>query len=684
MNRVNPPFGSSVAARRWLPILMLLSISNLNACSAHEPSGAIEPSAQGESQEQRYRTGEKSLSPETPPQNAQPTQLSQKKTSEKSSSALKSLSALELFQEQSFLAPESSIDQLQVKMKQLMSELDDLAVSENLAEADIILTKFSELQKRSFDIAARANNTLHKGLWLRWSEKLLFTLSAIRHFFSELALNQYEKAIELSDDKIFQTSSEQLAKLAHPEHERRLVAILRRSSRDTKAYLKTVELLATSGGPLARLNIYQRFLSEPSVELAQAIAKSGLPRVSDLVGENAHLTDGIPFVPNTRPAIIERFNGAVFRDFQNQWKELQNYFNHIRNIPARFERSREKWRDMHEQVESLVGVLSLDDAEKNKLKRDIVQTFRSKRAPEELVYRMQGIEFREGDIVLLQTGAIGGLWETFTRSGSLLSHLLMVTFGEDGLPYTVEMNFGRLLVAPLDLHAERFTIVRPRNLSAADRLKIRTSFESLMRQNVRYDFQFDSRDNNRLYCSELAAAALKRAQLNHQPVTFDAASARASELLRSAGIRDPRFLGQGSYLSSPDFEVVSQHIQTDPIALIRGQLLLEAFSKHVAYSSSVKLHRHPEAHQLMALSALAQSTEPELRRALGPQDFLFVVMTLDRLLHAVDSDAYGMRQTQEINNALRTSRITELKNAVEQSLRDTVPKHLSTVFPKQP
>jgi hypothetical protein len=461
------------------------------------------------------------------------------------------------------------------------------------------------------------------------------------------------------------------------------VSILRRVSKNTKAYAATIELLAISGGSLARLNLYQRFITEPSIELANAIAKAGLPRVSDLVGENAQLSDGIPFVPNTRPAILEGFDTSLFRDFKNQWKELQNYFDHIRKIPSRFTRSREKWREIHEQVESIVGLLSVSDEQKAQLRKDILQTFRSSNSPEELVYKMNGIEFREGDIVLLQTGAIGGLWETFTLSGSMLSHLVMVTFGNDGLPYTVEMNFGRMLVAPLDLHADRFTIVRPRNLSSEDRRNIRAAFESLMNQNVRYDFRFDSRDSNRLYCSELAAAALKRAQLNHKPILFDAASARAGELLRSAGLTDPNFFGQGSYLASPDFEVIAQQIQSDPIALIRGQLLLEAFSKHIATSSSVKLYQHPQAHQLLALSALAQTTDSDMRRALGPQSFLFVVMTLDRLLHAIDSDAYGITHSSEKTNSMGASRITELKTAVEKSLQDTVPKHLSTVFPKR-
>ncbi|MBM3382243.1 MAG: hypothetical protein FJY29_07365 [Betaproteobacteria bacterium] len=684
MNRTKTRTGFGASLRHWLPLSLLISVSSLLACSANDVLSSSGRALERENKTQQPSENSKDTSQQSNPLYPEPKapRASRLQAGEMSTSkALAVLAALERFQERSLLDPLVSVEQLRIKMKQLLADIDGLAVAENLPEAELILARLADIQKKTLDIAALATETQHKGVWLLWSEKLLFTSSATRHYFSEIALNQYEKAIELNDENTFIIARERLARLIHSDHERRLVAILRRASKETKAYTSTLDLLASSGGALARLNLYQRFLTEPSVELAEAIAKAGLPRVSDLVGENAHLSDGIPFVPNTRPAILEGINGSLFRDFKDQWKELQNYFDHIRKVPSRFARSRDKWLDMHEQVESLVGLLSVDDAQKNKLKQSIVQTFRSRQSPEELVYKMNGIEFREGDIVLLQTGAVGGLWETFTRSGSMLSHLMMVTFGEDGLPYTVEMNFGRLLIAPLDLHADRFTVVRGRNLAAEERRKIRASFASLKRQNVRYDFRFNSHDSNRLYCSELAAAAFKRAQVNRKPIVFEAASDRAAELLRSAGIHDPQFYGQGSYLASPDFEVISQQIQSDPIPLIRGQLVLEAFSKHVATSSAVKLYRHPEAHQVLALSTLAQTTDDEMRRALGPQSFLYVVMTLDRLLHAVDTDAYGLQLNAERNNALSMSRISELKDAVEKSLQDTVPKHLSPVFP---
>lgn len=593
------------------------------------------------------------------------------------------LRVLNEFERNSLLVANAPVAQLKILMDSTLAHLDALAIEENLIYFAPILKDIKSAQQTSLSVAAAAIESIHKGLWIKWSEKLLLTHDALKHFFSENILNKFEKALDTDNLVLANELQLELRQVMHRDHERRLVAMMRRHGPGSAIFTTLLDLLATSGGPLARLQIYQRFISTPNLELANALAKCGLPRMTDLLGANVNLSDGIPFVPDTRPRAHEILQWNGFRNFKNQWRELKLYFEDIRDIPYRYERSRAKWVEIHEQINSLVNMISAEENQKDTLRKEILQTFRSRSPQSELVYRRGGVEFREGDIVLLQTGSVGGLWETFTQSGSLLSHLLVVTFGDDGLPYGVEMNFGKLLIAPLDLHADRYTIVRPRNLTKQDRAAIHQSFSEMLKHDIDYDFRFDSKSPKSLYCSELAAAVYQKSNLNLKPTLFESASGRAQELLGSAGVSDSLFYAQGSYLASADFEVIAQHINSDPRDFIRGQLVLEAFEKHIADSKSVKLYKHPEAHQIIGLSTLAQTVGADLRRALGPQKFLFTVMTLDKLLHSVEAEALGA-QTQFARPIASASRIIDLKNAIAESLSDAVPKHLSAVFPPHP
>lgn len=593
------------------------------------------------------------------------------------------LQVLNEFDKKSLSVANAPVAQLKNLMDSTLVELDALAIEENLIYSERILEDIRAAQQTSLMVAAAATESINKGLWIKWSEKLLLTHDALKHFFSEKTLNKFEKAID-SDNLVLANNLQlELKEVIHRDHERRLVAMMRRHEPGSPIFNSILEVLAASGGPLARLQIYQRFISTPNLELANAMAKCGLPRISDLLGANANLSDGIPFVPETGPRTLEIPEWNFFRNFKNQWQELKVYFDDIRKIPDRYERSRTKWVEIHEQIDSLINKLSIDENQKIALKKEVLQTFRSRSPQSELVYKRAGVEFREGDIVLLQTGSVGGLWETFTQSGSLLSHLLVVSFGDDGLPYGVEMNFGKLLIAPLDLHADRYTIVRPRNLTERDRAAINLSFSEMLKQDIEYDFRFDSNNPKSLYCSELAAAVYNKSKLNLKPTLFQSASGRAQELLGAAGVSESLFYAQGSYLASSNFEVIAQHINSDPRDFIRGQLVLEAFEKYIAESKSVKLYKHPEAHQIIGLSTLAQTVGADLRRALGPQKFLFTVMTLDKLLQAIEAEALGA-QTQFTGPIASTSRIIDLKNAISESLIDAVPKHLSAVFPPHP
>jgi len=611
------------------------------------------------------------------------TQSTQSNDEEFTLSVDAALRELNEFDRNSISVANAPVAQLKTLMDSTLTNLDALAIEENLIYSERILEDIRAAQQTSLMVAAAAVESINKGLWIKWSEKLLLTHDALKHFFSENTLNKFEKAID-SDNLVLANNLQlELKEVIHRDHERRLVAMLRRHEQGSANFTSILDVLATSGGPLARLQIYQRFISTPNLELANALAKCGLPRITDLLGANVNLSDGIPFVPKTRPTAHEILESNGFRNFKNQWQELKLYFDYIRYIPYRYERSRAKWVEIHEQINSLINMISADENQKDTLRKEILQTFRSRLPQSELVYRLGGVEFREGDIVLLQTGSVGGLWETFTQSGSLLSHLLMVSFGDDGLPYGVEMNFGKLRIAPLDLHADRYTIVRPRNLTKRDRAAIHQSFSEMLKHDIEYDFRFDSKSPKSLYCSELAAAVYQKSNLKLKPTLFKSASGRAQELLGSAGVSDSLFYAQGSYLASADFEVIAQHINSDPRDFIRGQLVLEAFEKHIADSKSVKLYKHPEAHQIIGLSTLAQTVGADLRRALGSQKFLFTVMTLDKLLHAVEAEALGA-QTQFSRSIASTSRIIELKNAISESLSDAVPKHLSAVFPLHP
>lgn len=584
------------------------------------------------------------------------------------------------FDAESTALANSNIKELKAKMDAVLIGLDSLATEKNLTSANIILEKISAAQRNTFNAAAAANELKHKGLWLAWSERLLLTQDALKHFFSELLMQKFERELDANQPNKFEPLAVELKTLIHRDHERRLISMLRRQQKNSRAFQTLVDLLATSGGPLARLNFYQRFITEPDLQLANAIAKTGLPRVSDLLGENIHLNDGIPFAPNSRTKTYEYALPRMMDNLKQQWKDMKEYLATLETLPARFERARNKWLEVHQQIEFSISLLSISDLQKDSLKKQILQSYISKGEPSELVYRRGGIDFREGDILLVQTGSLSGLWETFTQSGANLSHLLMVTFGDDGLPYTVEMNFGRILVAPLDLHTDRYTVVRFRSLTARDRLSIHSAFAKLFQQNINYDFKFNSKSQSSLYCSELPAAVLELSELSHKPILFAPASSSAVEILHSAGISDSYFYTQGSFLSSHDFEVIAQHVNSDPKEFIRGQIVLDAFTNYVSNAKGIKFHRHPESHQIWTLAALAQTTGADLRRALGPQKFLFTVMTLDKLIHSIETDTLRVTAIAE-HQSFQLSRITSLKSALVESLKTVIPKHLSTIFP---
>lgn len=573
-------------------------------------------------------------------------------------------------------------EQLQQEMDSFIQELDALAVRKNSTHAREIIASLESAQRGAILNAQLTDTGNIKGIWLKWSERLFLTRDALRHFFSEILLNGFEKSVDLNNFQDSQQFEMQLNNVLHRDHERRLISIIRRLDESSPHYLQVLDLLITSGGPLSRLYLYQKFITQPSVTIATALSKVGMPRISDLIGKSPHLTDRILFGHSRMNEETENFLGDKLQDFRGQWTEFKRYFEELKQIPERHQQARVKWTKLHEEISYIVNLITADSSTKEKLRKDLLQTFNSSQSPWEHVYRHDGIEFRQGDIILLQTGPVGGLWETLTQSGSLLSHLMMVHFGKDGLPLTVEMNYGQLLVAPLDLYADRYTVIRPTGLTPSDRMAIYHAIASLVESDLRYDFKFDLKSSDRLYCSELVSAVFKKAGLTRSLQTFTASSEQAASLFAGAGIRTRDFYTQGSYIGGLGFSAHGERLNADPRDYIRGLLVLDGFSKYVSGADSVKLSRHPEANQLFALATLAQTVTPGVRRALGPPRFLFTALVLDQLINKIEEEARRaqIREPSDLSS-LEASRIVELKRVINRSLSKTIPQHLSEIFP---
>ncbi|MFZ9519283.1 MAG: hypothetical protein ACO3A4_02295 [Silvanigrellaceae bacterium] len=573
------------------------------------------------------------------------------------------------------------IADLGLRFDKLILELDGLAVAENVASGANILKKIAESHAQSVELAQQEQSEELKGLWLKWTERLLLTRSALQHFYSETKLNEFERFIDSGKlDEAFALMPE-LKQLLHPMHEARLVSIYRANSASPVLSAPLLDLIASSGGPLARLFLYQRFNAAPSLELAEAIGRTGLPRTTDLLGENGFLGNGPIFQATERQAGNKTLDSI--RDFPERWKDMKNYLDSLKKIPDRLAKARSFWIEMHARMERSLSGLPLDKEKIDELKKKILQSFGSNAPAEKFRYVRDGIEFQEGDIVLIQLGETGGLWESFTGSGTLLSHMQMVTFDPLGLPYAIEMNYGRIMVSPLDLTADRYVVVRLRNTSDAMLKRIHNSFLKIQSMDLEYDFRFESINHQKLYCSELAAAILEDSETGVTPFAFSPKSERANELLKKTGVRSESFFSQGSYLGSSQFTLVAERIHGDPALLIKGQMLLDAFNAHLSESSGVLLRKHADSHTIYGLAALAQTLEPELRRGLGPQSFLFSVMVLDRLVHSIDNDVRNSPVYLNRSRSHLQSRITVLKDSISAALAQAIPDNLEAVFPKQ-
>lgn len=591
------------------------------------------------------------------------------------------LTKLEQFTEPKLPRTTTDLPSLKQRMDQLLDELEALATSDNVSFAPDILEKTKSVRLAALKNSQSQNDERLIGLWLHWAERILLSRSALQHYFSEQTLNAFESKLDQNSADEALLLLPQLKAVFHPTHEARLVSIYRAHADDQKVAGPILQSLAASGGPLARLFIYQRFSANPTEEFAEALARAGFPRTSDLLGEDSLLQQGPFFFERSRESAVLKNVLSTARDFPDRWKEMKSYLESLRNIPEKLKKARDFWRQMHAETAQKIDALDISTAQKQSLKGRILQSFGSNKRPEQFTYLRDGLSLQEGDIILIQAGETGGLWETFTQSGSLLSHLQMVTFSDDGLPYSIEMNFGQILVAPLDLKAERFAVLRPQKSDPAVRKRIHDAFALLANKNVSYDFKFDSQQHESLYCSELAAAVLKEAKVAANPKAFAPASERAEELLRKSGIPSRLFFAQGSYLGSSDFTLVGERVYANPGDLIRGEMILNAFTQHLTAASSVRLRSHPDAATVYGLSTLAQTLGPDLRRGLGPQPFLFTVMILDRLLRSIEDD---VRSAQAQSNALSNSnrsRISQLRQNLSEALAKTIPDQLSLVFP---
>lgn len=574
-------------------------------------------------------------------------------------------------------------DILSQKMTELINKIDLLAVKENIPLAQYIVTTLESAQRGAILNAQLTLDSARKGMWLKWSERLFLTGNGLRHYYSEILLNGFERAVVRNNLEETQSFFLQLKAVLHRDHERRIISIVRGLDEQSPSYNYAINLLTVSGGPLARRYFYQKLITQPSRHIAAALAKVGLPRISDLIGKVSAVTspDQIRLVNQDSPT--ERFVGDKIQDFKTQWTAFKRYFEELKQIPVKQLNARLKWSKLHEEVSYTINLITAEPDEKEKFKRDILQTFRSSAAPWEHSYRHDGIELREGDIVLMQTGPVGGLWETLTQSGSLLSHLTMIHFSDEGLPMTVEMNYGQLLVAPLDLYSDRYTVIRPTGLTLHDRKAIFEAISEMIKSDYQYDFKFELKSADKLYCSELVAAVFNKAGIERAFQTFNPLSSQAASIFSAAGIRTKNFYTQGSYIAGLGFSTHAERLNSDPRDYIRGLLVLEGFSRYISEATSVKLSRHPEAHQLFALATLAQTVTPGVRRALGPPKFLYTALVLDKLINVIEEDA-RRAQIREPSTQLpdQSSRIAELKSVINRSLEKALPNHLSEIFPK--
>lgn len=576
-------------------------------------------------------------------------------------------------------------EQLSQKMAELIHHIDLLAIKENTNRAWYIVYSLESAQRGAILNAQLARNSSTKGLWLKWSERLFLTRDALKHFFSEVLLNGFEKAVNLNKFEDTQQYFTLLKPLLHRDHERRVISIIRGLAEDNPLYRKTLELLSSSGGPLARLYFYQKLITQPNLDFATALSKVGLPRISDLIGKSSQVSEPTPIAESRSNTTAERFVGDQLQDFRNQWTEFKRYFEELKQIPAKQQNARVRWSKLHEEVSYIINLISAEPAKKQQLRKSILQSYQSTEAPWEHSYRHDGIEFKQGDIILLQTGPVGGLWETLTQSGSLLSHLMMVHFDHDGVPMTVEMNYGQLLLAPLDLYSDRYTVIRPTGLNSNDRKAIYHAISELIKKDLQYDFKFDLKSADKLYCSELVAAVFEKAGISRTFQTFNPLSSQATSVFSAAGIRTKEFYTQGSYIAGLGFSSHAERLNSDPRDYIRGLLVLEGFSRYISEANSVQLSRHPEAHQLYALATLAQTVTPGVRRALGPPRFLFTALVLDKLINTIE-EAARRAQIREPSTpeAEDSSRIVELKRVINLSLEKAIPLHLSEIFPRNP
>lgn len=594
----------------------------------------------------------------------------------------KTFTQLDGFTDRAFALADAPKETLAPAMKLFVETLDALALEVHLAEAEKILATAERAYRIGSSASAVASTPENKGLWIEWSDQVLLTKSALQRFFSEILVNALEKKLNSPAPEFSSADITKLSSLLHTEHERRIISQLRLRSLTPELEGILIRLIASSGGPLARLFIYQKFVSQPNLTLANALAQAGLPRVRDLLRYDARVAPVFPVsrIPAPFEMTASRLGG--FSSVDREWKDLRESFEYIKQIPIKYAEANAKWLDFHRQVSELIDTLPASDDVRTTLKTDILQSYLRRVPRSELTYTRAGVEFQEGDIILLQSGSTGGLWETLTQSPSLLSHLMMVTFSDEGLPYAVEMNFGRLLISPLDIPADRFTVLRAKGLGAAERSALQKTIWKMLDEDLAYDFDFDAETGQALYCSELAAEVFKRAQLPQRPFPFPAASWQATEILKFAGSSSQIFYGQGSYLASKDFALVADKIQSDPFELIRGSLVLEAFRQSVADAKKVRLDKHAQAHKFLGLSILAHTLDSDLRRAIGPQPFLRTVMTLDDLLRNLDSDVRTSWFPMGSNPSNQESPIRALKNTTAKSLARALPARMQRVFPK--
>lgn len=191
----------------------------------------------------------------------------------------------------------------------------------------------------------------------------------------------------------------------------------------------------------------------------------------------------------------------------------------------------------------------------------------------------QGIEVREGDVVIMRNWPAGVFFEQMTTSPVAQSHVGIVMISDDGEPWLLEQGMSSLSVSQL---AKRmagqgdFVILRREGLTDLQR----TQLSRVMRQYAAdmryiYDYRFNTEDASQNYCVELAYHVYERAGLTQQWAFSSPRNAKVAENLKTLGAGFDKIGGLSLFIATPGFKVVGRFENAIPYARALDSMVSE-------------------------------------------------------------------------------------------------------------